>query len=63
MWRKILGRRSVGFRLAFVEVMRIVVDFGGVGVGDFAFGSRLFSDAGLLVVREGFVMQRFVRLV
>jgi hypothetical protein len=47
-------------------VVRIVVDFGGVSVGDFAFRNGLFDDAGLIVVREGivmrwFVMKRFVR--
>jgi len=40
-------------------VVRIVVDFGGVSVGDFTFRSVLFA-AGLLVVRERFMVQRFV---
>jgi hypothetical protein len=34
--------------------------FGSVSVSDFAFRSVLFDDAGLLVVREGTVMRRFV---
>lgn len=58
--RKIL--RSGGVRIGltlFGVVMRIVVDFGGVSVGDFAFVSGLF-DAGLLVVRESLLVQRFM---
>jgi len=48
---------GVGFGLALLRVvMRIVVDFGGVRVGDFAFGSLLFDGAGLLIVREGFLV-------
>ena len=64
MRRKILRSGGVGFRLAFLEVVvRIVVDLGGVRVGDFAFGSRLFSDAGSLVVREGVVLRMLVCVV
>jgi hypothetical protein len=67
--RKILRSGSVRIGLAlFRIVVRIVVDFGGVSVGDFTFGSLLFAAAGLLVVREGllmegFAMRIFVRLV
>jgi hypothetical protein len=75
--RKILRSGGVRIGLAlFRVVVRIVVDFGGVSIGNFAFGSLLFNDAGVLVVREGFltegfvmrifmrlVMQRFVRFV
>jgi hypothetical protein len=61
--RKILRRGGVGFGLALVEVVGIVVDFGGVRISDFAFGSRLISDAGLFVVREGFVMRIVARFV
>jgi hypothetical protein len=67
--RKILWSGGVGFGLAlFWVVVRIVVDFGGVSVGDFAFGSLLLAAAGLLVMREsfrmeGFAMRIFVLLV
>jgi hypothetical protein len=55
--RKILRSGGVGFGLALLRVvMRIVVHFGGVRVGDFAFGSLLFDGAGLLIVREGFLV-------
>jgi hypothetical protein len=40
--------------------MRIVMNFGGVSIGDFAFGSLLLDHAELLVVREGFLMESFV---
>jgi hypothetical protein len=36
--------------------VRIVVDFGGVRVDDFAFRGMLLRDAGLLVVRERFMV-------
>jgi hypothetical protein len=59
--RKILWSGGVGFGLAlFWVVVRIVVDFGGVSVGDFAFRSVLLAAAGLLVVRDRFMAQRFV---
>jgi hypothetical protein len=67
--REILWSGGIGFGLAlFRVVVRIVVDFGGVSVGDFAFGSLLLDAAGLLAVREGFLMKGFamrifVRLV
>jgi hypothetical protein len=59
--RKKLRRRSVGFGLAFFGMggVRIVVRFGEMRVGNF-FSSNLFDNAGLLVVREGIVMRRFV---
>jgi hypothetical protein len=47
-------------------MMRIIMNFGGVSVGDFALGSGLFNGAGLFVVRKGFLMfllQCFVRFV
>ena len=58
--REILRGGGVRIRLALLRgVMSIVVDFGGVSVGDFTFRSVLFA-AGLLVVRERFMVQRFV---
>ena len=41
-------------------VVAFIVNFGDVGVGDFAFCNGLFDDSGLLVVGEGIVVQRFV---
>jgi|SRR5580704_7773273 hypothetical protein len=59
--REILRCGGVRIRLAlFRVVVRIVVDFGGVSVGDFAFRSVLLAAAGLLAVRERFMAQRFV---
>ena len=63
--RKILGSGGVRFGLAlFVGVMSIVValivNFGDVSVGDFAFCNGLFDDSGMLFVGEGIVVQRFV---
>jgi hypothetical protein len=58
--REILRCGGVRIGLAlFRVVVRIVVDFGGVSVGDFAFRS-VFLAAGLLVVRERFMAQRFM---
>lgn len=63
--RKILGSGSVRFGLAlFGGVMNIVVtfivNFGDVGVGDFAFCNGFFADSGMLFVGEGIVVQGFV---
>jgi hypothetical protein len=61
MRREILRSGGVRIGLAlFRVVVRIVVDFGGVSVGDFAFRSVLLAAAGLLVVRDRFMAQRFV---
>lgn len=55
--RKVLRCRGVRIGLTLLRVaVRIVVDFGGVRVDDFAFRGMLLRDAGLLVVRERFMV-------
>lgn len=59
--RKILRRRGVRIGLAlFRAVMSIVMDFGSVSIGDFAFRSVFLDAARLLVMREGIVVRRIV---
>jgi hypothetical protein len=59
--REILRCGGVRIGLAlFRVVVRIIMDFGGVSVGDFAFRSVLLDPAGLLVVSDRFTVQRFV---
>jgi len=60
MGRKILGRGGVRIRLALLGVMSVVVHFGRVGPESFVGSGLVFYDAGLLVVREGIVVRRFV---
>jgi hypothetical protein len=60
MGRKILRRRGVRIRLALLGVMSIVVHFGGVGAESFVSSGLVIHGAGLLVVREGIMLRRFV---
>jgi hypothetical protein len=46
--------------LALIGVMSIVVHFGGVGAESFVGSGVVFYRPGLLVVREGVVLRRFV---
>jgi hypothetical protein len=55
--RKVLRCRGVRIGLTLLRVVvRIVVDFGGVRVSDFAFRGMLLHDARLLVVRKRFMV-------
>jgi hypothetical protein len=60
MGREILRGRGVRIRLALIGVMSIVVHFGGVGPERFVGSGVIFYRAGLLVVRVGIVLRRFV---
>jgi hypothetical protein len=58
--REILRCGSVRIGLALFRVMSIVVHFGSVGAESFVGTGLVFYNAGVLVVREGIVMRRFV---
>jgi hypothetical protein len=58
--RKILGCGGVRIGLALFRVMSIVVHFGSVGAESFVGTGLVFYDTGVLIVREGIVMWRFV---
>jgi hypothetical protein len=60
MGRKILRSGSVRIRLSLFGVMSIVVHFGSVGAESFVGTGLVFYNAGVLIVREGIVMRRFV---
>jgi hypothetical protein len=54
--RKVLRCRGVRIGLTLLRVVvRIVVDFGGASVGNFAFRGVLLDDTGVLVLRERFL--------
>jgi hypothetical protein len=57
---KILRSGSIWIGLTLLRVMSFVAHFGSVGTESFVGAGLVFYDAGLLVVREGIVMRRFV---
>jgi hypothetical protein len=58
--RKILRSGSVRIGLALFGVMSIVVNFGSMGAESFVGTGLVFYNAGMLIVREGIMMRRFV---